>query len=199
MAEMDDRPQPVRRVGGRSAKVRAAVVAAVLAELAESGYHGMTVDGVARRAGVNKTTLYRRWGSRSALVAEAVQDRVAERVPIPDTGSLREDLLELTRTAIGNALSPEVNAVIRAAAGGWSNDEFLRGGTRQFWAERLELDGEVVRRAVERGEIAETDPAAVIEAVLGPPYFRMLVSAREIDDQFIVDTVDTVVRGLRKP
>jgi hypothetical protein len=59
------------------------------------------------------------------------------------------------------------------------------------------VDGEVVRRAVDRGEIAPVDPERVIEAVLGPPYFHLLVTGRPVADDFLVATVDLVVRGLR--
>ncbi|ONI83346.1 hypothetical protein ALI22I_32990 [Saccharothrix sp. ALI-22-I] len=70
--------------------------------------------------------------------------------------------------------------------------------TRMCWTERLAVDAEVVRRAVERGEIDPVDPEHVIEAVLGPPYFHLLVTDRPVSDDFLVATVDLVVRGLRR-
>lgn len=190
--------QPRRRPGGRSAQVRAAVLEAGLAELAETGYHGLSLEGVARRAGVNKTTLYRRWGTREALLLDAIRARATAEVPIPDTGSLREDLLALVRAAIGNLTSPEVQAIVRVAVALSPHEEAVAATNRAFWAERLAVDGVVVQRAVERGEIPPVDPERVIEAVLGPPYFRLVVTGRPVDDDFLVATVDLVVRGLAR-
>ena len=89
----DPEPKPTpsatraRRPGGRSARVRADVIAATLAELGERGYAALSLDSVARRAGVHKTTLYRRWGTREELVLEAMLERAGEHISVPDTGS----------------------------------------------------------------------------------------------------------------
>jgi AcrR family transcriptional regulator len=189
-------PEPRHRPGGRSAQVRAAVLEAGLAELASVGYHKLSLEGVARRAGVNKTTLYRRWGTLEALLLDAIRARATARVPIPDTGGLREDLLALVRAAIANLTTVEVQAVVRAAVALSPHDDAVAATSRAFWTERLAVDGEVVRRAVERGEIAPVDPEQVIEAVLGPPYFHLLVTGRPVADDFLVATVDLVVSGL---
>ncbi|GAB2984075.1 TetR/AcrR family transcriptional regulator [Saccharothrix stipae] len=169
-----------------------------LAELVSAGYHNLSLEGVARRAGVNKTTLYRRWGTREALLLDAIRARATAKVPIPDTGDLREDLLALVRAAIANLTTAEVQAMVRVAVALSPHDDAVATTSRTFWAERLAVDAEVVRRAVERGEIAPVDPEHVIEAVLGPPYFHLLVTGRPVDDDFLVATVDLVVRGLRR-
>src|SRR5579863_7338677 len=93
------RPGPVRRPGGRSARVRARVLEATLDELVESGYAGMTVQGVAARAGVNKTSLYRRWGSKGGLLADALLSSSSDLTDPADTGNLRQDLLVLWATS----------------------------------------------------------------------------------------------------
>ena len=90
-------PARSRRPGGRTARVRAAVIAATLAELAERGYSGVSLDGVAARAEVHKTTIYRRWRAKETLVLDAMLEQAGQTVAIPDTGSLRGDLLELAR------------------------------------------------------------------------------------------------------
>src|SRR5215207_3763595 len=83
------------RPGGRSARVRAAVLAATLQLLAERGYDQLELPAVARRAGVNITTVYRRWGARARLVGEALLERTRPLRPTPDTGALRTDLEQL--------------------------------------------------------------------------------------------------------
>jgi AcrR family transcriptional regulator len=86
-----------QRPGGRTAKVRAAVLQATVAALAEDGYEALNVEDVARRAGVHKTTVYRRWPTKPELVADAVRERSDERVEVPDTGTLAGDLQALAR------------------------------------------------------------------------------------------------------
>ena len=185
------------RTRGPSKRVRAAAIAATLAELADGGYSALSLERVARRAGVNKTTLYRRWGTREELVLEAMLERAGEHISVPDTGSLREDLLELARTAAANAASPEVAAMARAVAAESPRDGRLAAANSRFWAERLALDGVIVERAIERGEVAAgTDPRLVIEAVLGPIHLRLLLTGERVDRSFLVSIVDVVVDGV---
>jgi AcrR family transcriptional regulator len=190
---------PKRRPGGRSSRVRAAAIAATLAELAEGGYAALSLERIARRAGVNPSSLYRRWGNRERLVLEAMLEQVAEHVSVPDTGSLRDDLLELARTAAANSARPEVAAMARAVATQAPYDAELAAATEAFWAERLALDGAIVERAIERGEVdVATEPIHVIESVIGPIHLRLLLTGRPIDDRFLEQIVDTVVDGIRQ-
>lgn len=65
-----------------------------------------------------------------------------------------------------------------------------------FWTERLAVDGAIIERAIQRGDIAPVDPGSVIEAVLGPPYFRFLITGQPVTDDFLAATVDLVINGL---
>jgi AcrR family transcriptional regulator len=187
----------MRRPGGRTARVRAAAIAATLAELADVGYSALTLESVAKRAGVGKTTLYRRWGTREELVLDAMLERAGEHISVPDTGSLREDMLELAVTAAANAATPEVAAMARAVAAGSPHDARLAAANRRFWAERLALDGAIIERAIERGEVETgTDPVRVIESVLGPIHLRLLLTGEAVDRAFLEGVVDTVLNGV---
>ena len=189
----------IRRRRGPSSLVRTAAIDATLAELAEGGYSALSLEKVARRAGVHKTTLYRRWGTREELVLEAMLERADEQISVPDTGSLRDDLLELARTSAANAASPEVSAMARAVAAESPHDSRLAAANRRFWAERLTLDCVIVERAIERGEVAVgTDPRRVIESVLGPIHLRLLLTGEPVDRRFLEGIVDTVVDGIAR-
>jgi AcrR family transcriptional regulator len=189
-----------RRPGGRSARVRAAAIAATLAELAESGYSALSLESVARRAGVHKTTLYRRWGTREDLVLDAMLERAGEHISVPDTGSLRQDLLELAQTAAANAASPEVAAMARAVVVQMPHDTRLAAANRRFWDERLALDGVIVEQAIERGEVAPgIEPRQVIESVLGPIHLRLLLTGEPVGRDFLQAIVDVVVDGIACP
>src|SRR2546430_14023842 len=84
-----------RRPGGRSARVRQAVLDAAFAELGEKGYGGLSIEAVAQRSGGAKTTVYRRWPPRDELAGDALDRRSDRYEPVPDTGSLRGDVKEL--------------------------------------------------------------------------------------------------------
>src|SRR5262249_48520076 len=94
------------RPGGRTARIRAAVLAAAFDELVEVGYGRLSMESVAQRAEVHKTTVYRNWGSREALIAAAVREQTARDVPMPDTGSLAEDLHLFARAIVANLATP---------------------------------------------------------------------------------------------
>ncbi|MGH2743671.1 MAG: TetR/AcrR family transcriptional regulator [Thermoleophilaceae bacterium] len=161
------------------------------------GYSALSLGKVAQRAGVHKTTLYRRWGTREELVLEAMLERAGEHISVPDTGSLRRDLLELARTAAANAASPEVSAMARAVAAESPHDSRLAEANQRFWAERLALDAAIVERAIERGEVAAgTDPRQAIETVLGPIHLRLLLTGEPVDRPFLEGIVDMVVDGI---
>jgi AcrR family transcriptional regulator len=190
--------RPIARPGGRSARVRAAVIEGLLGELAEHGLGGTTMEGVARRAGVNKTTLYRRWGSKEELVLDALLELGERRVPIPDTGSLRDDLVTVAREIVASVSTPEADAVVRAAAADPGPDSKLVAAVRQFWSVRFGLLGTMVERAIERGELpADTDPKPLIEGLLGGIYLRVLVTREPLDDAVLVRLADWLAAQAR--
>jgi AcrR family transcriptional regulator len=187
-------PDIRRRPGGRSARVRRAALEATLAELAAVGYADLTVEGVAGRAGVNKTTLYRRFGSREGLLLEAMLELGRRQVPIPDTGSLRGDLLAYGSSIVAGRERPGVEGAIRAVAAAPSDDSPLADASREFWATRLALTDEMIARAVERGELSR--PAhgrALVESLLGAVYFRILLSREPLDEAFVEGVVDALL------
>jgi AcrR family transcriptional regulator len=174
------------------------VLRAALEELARAGYSALSFESVARRAGVHKTTLYRRWGNRDALLLDALLERATDWVPVPDTGSVREDLVGLAAAVVANVSTPEMSAVIRTFVAEAPRESALAERGREFWAVRFELDREVVERGIARGELPEgTDPEFVIENVLGPIYFRLLISAEPLDKAFAERVVDFVLAGVR--
>ncbi|WP_433679148.1 TetR/AcrR family transcriptional regulator [Nocardia sp. CA-119907] len=185
-----------KRPGGRSARIRAATLHAALEELAEVGYAAFSLDAVARRAGVHKTTLYRRWGTPDDLLLEAMIEAAQESVPIPDLGALRSDLLAYLEAIVENLRSPLVDAAARAFAAEAPRNPRLAETGRRFWARRFALARPITERAIERGELPEsTDPDQIIELLLGPVYLRLLVTNDVLDRSFVENTVNFVVAG----
>ncbi|WP_309237603.1 TetR/AcrR family transcriptional regulator, partial [Actinomadura sp. BRA 177] len=159
------------RPGGRTARVRDAVRDATLAELAEHGYPGLTVDGVAARSGVHKTTVYRRWGDADGLIADVLGRAAAEPWPVPDTGTLAGDLRALARLVLTGLTDPAQGPVTRAFVLAAAHSADAARALHAFYARRHEQSAAIVERAAARGEVpAGTDPAEVVRAAVAPLY-----------------------------
>jgi len=182
------------RPGGRSARVLAAVQAATLDELAAVGYADLTIEAVAERAGVHRTTIYRRWPDKRSLVRAALAGPAADQMPIPDTADLRRDL-SLLGQAIDSYLSrPQVHAGLATMVADRSASSELSDVLTQLWAHRLHLPQAIARRAIERRELAaDTDPAAVIDMLAGPIYLRRFIQDRPMTGAEIDDLATRVV------
>ena len=166
------------RPGGRTARTREAVVDAALAELVSRGYDRMSVEGVALRAGVHKTTVYRRWGTKDRLLAEALREAAQSRIEVPDTGDIGEDLRSLARTIQATLSSREGMATVRALISGAQVSPEVGQIARRFWAARLAQVGPIVERAVGRGQLPRgTSATGVIEHLAAPLYYRLLLMA----------------------
>ncbi len=122
------------RPGGRTARIAEAVFAAAVAELAERDYADVSVESIAARAGVHKTTVYRRWGSKPELISQALAGAASTHIQVPDTGGVDTDLRMLAH-AVQAVLSSAQGAAITTAliVGGLSSPE-IAGLMRQFWA-----------------------------------------------------------------
>ncbi|HEX2400986.1 MAG TPA: TetR/AcrR family transcriptional regulator [Mycobacterium sp.] len=156
---------------------------AALAELSAVGYAAFTIDGVARRSGVHKTTIYRRWKDRERLVVDALTDHVAVEVPIPDTGAVATDLREHARALVRWLTSPIGRAVMGATLSDAARVPELADVNRRYFDDRFRRAGPVVAHAIARGELpADTDPAELVKAMIAPIYLRFLVTAEPIDE-----------------
>ncbi len=166
------------RPGGRTARTREAVFGATLDVLASQGYDRMSVEGVALQAGVHKTTVYRRWGTKDRLLAEALQEAAESRIEVPDTGDIGDDLRALASSIQATLSSREGMATVRALVSGARVSPEVERIARRFWAARLARVGPIVERAVGRGQLPRgTSATGVIEHVVAPLYYRLLIMA----------------------
>jgi AcrR family transcriptional regulator len=186
---------PRRRTGGRSARVRAAVLQATVEALLADGVDALSVADIAERAGVHETSIYRRWGTRANLALEAVLSRVELEIPVPDTGSLRQDLLVLLREIAVFAGTPLGETLVRIAL---RHDLPEYEQARElFWTARLTLGSTVLERAAARGELRQgVDPSIALETLMGPLYLRLLLSGEPVDDDFLQEVVDLLLLGI---
>jgi AcrR family transcriptional regulator len=148
---------------------------------------------VATRAGVHKTTLYRRWPSPEALLLEAALEYSADSVPVPDTGSLRDDLFLLARHVAESLRSSGPQAMLRAVIVQAEGSPELVESARSYWRTRFEHLSAIVQRGIERGEVSfSVDPHLVVELLIGPMYLRALITQELVDDDFIKGVVDLI-------
>ncbi|MEU4196519.1 TetR/AcrR family transcriptional regulator [Kribbella sp. NPDC026611] len=165
------------RPGGRTARVRTEVLAAVEAELAEHGYDGLTIDAVAIRSGVHRTTVYRRWKSVAGLLVDLLQAGIDDDWMPKDTGSLEGDLRAVNRE-VHEALTAEPSLTRAVIAASFRTLEAADALT-QFWIDRYARTEIVVRRAVERGEVAPTTEAHQVVMTATAPLYHQLVLLRQ--------------------
>ncbi|MFK4597747.1 TetR/AcrR family transcriptional regulator [Streptomyces pristinaespiralis] len=176
VTRLDATPGTVRP-GGRTAKVRAAVLAATQEALVDGGFHALTPDRVAAVAGVGKTTVYRRWRSSAGLVADLLRDMAEQSLPAADTGSLEGDLRANAALVRDTLTDPRMGPVFAAVIAAAACDEECAKALHGFYATRLAEWTPAVERGLSRGEIpAGTDPLEVLRAVSAPLYYRFVVS-----------------------
>ncbi len=188
--------EPKRRLGGRSTRVRQAVLTATLDLLREEGYEGTTTKEIAARAGVNEVSLFRRWGTKAAIVAEALQDYSALETPTPDTGSFQSDLIQLLHGVIARTQTP-LGQVISLIVVGHNNQPELEAVRHAYWSDRLSRVNTIVQRAKERGELSEeVDADFVVEAAIGPILARTQATHRPLDEQLSEQIVALLLHGL---
>ncbi|MFC9266187.1 TetR/AcrR family transcriptional regulator [Streptomyces zhihengii] len=150
--------------------------------LEEVGYDGLILTEVAARAGVNKTTVYRRWPTKAALVTDLYLTRAAAQDAVRDTGSLVGDLISLLENIVTSVNTPAARAVLSVLIGGRLDDE-ARAAREAFWTERFQRGAAIVDRAVERGELPpDADARMLLEDACSPVYFRLLLTGETLSD-----------------
>ncbi|MGI9822804.1 TetR/AcrR family transcriptional regulator [Agromyces sp. Marseille-Q5079] len=196
--DLEKRHEPATR--RRGDELEGAILDAAWEQLL-TGYPNFTYDGIARRAQTSKPVLYRRWPTREALLSATLRHRgVRDRLPMPDTGTLREDLLDLLRSA--NRRPERYFAMLSAQVGGVSDVGGLTPGALrdQFLGGQPSVLRAILDRAVSRGEI---DAERMTPRIAAVPFdlFRMqlFLTFEPIPDEDLVSIVDEVFLPLVRP
>src|SRR6266498_3200879 len=181
---------------GRGERARARVLSAALEVLVARGFPGFTMEAVALRAGASKTTVYRRWPSRSALLVAAM-DEAFQPLETPTTGDLRGDLLALmvaSKALLSSQPFPRLLAAVIDAA---EQDASLAGLHFELTERRREPFRAVLAEAAARGIISPTvDLELAIDLLVGPAFYRRFVAHRPFPPGYAADVVDFVLAAL---
>ncbi len=166
----------------RSLAADAAIRATVVDLLGRHGYHQLRVDDVASQSGVSKTTIYRRYPTKASLVVGVLETIKAEQIPIPETGSIVDDVRSLIRSLYesldGTAVARALPGLLAEKAG----DPELASAIDGLWSSRQAKVSEVIERAVAEGSIhPDVSIGDVVQLIAAPAYYRLLVTGRPLD------------------
>jgi AcrR family transcriptional regulator len=184
---------------GRSETARVAVLEAADDLLVERGFAGVTIEGIAARAGVAKQTIYRWWTSKTAILFDAMLADAAEHFAPPDHGDLASDLRDHLRQVATFLTATDAGAVCRALAGQAQHDPAVAAQFRsEFVGPQRERDREPFLRARRRGELSQAeDIDLAIDQLIGPVYYRVLITGQGVPPELTDALVDRYLAQLR--
>lgn len=199
---MTTEPSTPRRAPAGAAVLRddltEAIRDAVLEELAAHGYGRMSIEGVARRAGVGKTTIYRRWNSKLQMVIDVVSAVAVQGIAPPDTGSLRGDLramLGVASVALRHPLALQIVPDLLAEAA--RNPEIAGTLENTLRETQLGFSAAVLQKAMDRGELpADTDVQLALDLAIGPLYWRLAVVRTKLPKGYLDHLADRIAAAL---
>jgi AcrR family transcriptional regulator len=184
------------RVHGRAARVTETVLHAVVEELGRVGFTALRFEDVASRAGVNRTTIYRRWPTKVSLVTDAIL-AYKSAPQVESTGSLREDLFDVMKASVAYASSPLGRGIVRMMLTE-RDDAGVARTAALLRAERLRATTELVEKGIARGELPRGTNAALVADLAAAPIMGRVILRREaVTEAYIRKVIDVVLAGAR--
>lgn len=186
------------RRSGRSVRTHRAVMTAAAQLLAENGYASVTIEAIAARSSVAKTTIYRWWSTKAAIFMELYNELAAEMLIGLDTGSVEKDLSNLLRGLFKLFTTTSAGgAMVGMIAEAQSNPEFAQIFQSQFMVHRRNVTRQILERGVERGELqADLDIDLTIDVISGPIWYRLLQGHAPLDESFADGAISQVLFGI---
>lgn len=185
------------RPGGRAEKMVSAIHQATYELLQTTDYEELEIPLIAKLAQVNKTTIYRRWATKTELILDVALARIHDDVPLPNTGNLLSDTVLFLQNIVLAMNTPFVLNILRALL--VHHDENILRAKQAFWNERFLLAQPLIDRAIQRGELAETTTVReFFELAAAPLFYRILVIGDSILDQDIKYIVERAILVFKK-
>jgi AcrR family transcriptional regulator len=188
----------LKQAGERErSRTELAILAATRELLAENGVHGLTVEGVATRSGVAKTTIYRRYRDKRELALAVLIDMVETVAAVPDLGDTRRELVAFVEATIHVLGSTLMGRVMQGLVSDLAADPKLAAAFRERVVElRVAEVRRMVERGIERGDLRQdTDVGIAHELLFGPVYYRLLLGAAPLDKRLAPLLVDAVLKA----
>jgi len=182
----------------RSEESRQSILRSTLKLLKQvGGFPELSIEAIAADAGVGKTTVYRWWPSKAALVADAFSASADDELRFPDTGNVRSDMSLQMRRLIRIFRSDRGKIVAALLAGGQSDEELIEAFRERFLWPRRRQAYQTLQRGIDRGELpADSDLDLILDALYGPIYMRFLIRHAKLDEGFADEICGLVLKGL---
>lgn len=157
--------------------------------MAEKGLTGATMDEIAKRAGVGKDSLYRRWSSKGSLAVDLIDTMASEAVrPGPVDPDPRLNLLLYLKDIVRLNQTTEFGPLVASVVGSAARDDDMAASFRSFWQQRRTVAASLVRDVV-GPDLSDDDMELMLDALLGPVYYRLLVTGAELSDEYLWDLI----------
>ncbi|TFE28120.1 TetR/AcrR family transcriptional regulator [Cohnella luojiensis] len=166
--------------------------------LLEKGFDDVTVEKIAERAGVSKVTIYKWWPNKAAVVMDGFFSAAKDRLPIPETGTVLEDLL-IHATNLSRFMTSPEGKIIAALIGQGQLDSAIIEAFRTHYIHPRRAEAMLLlNRGVQRGELkGNLDLALGVDLLYGPLFYRMLVTGESLNDHHVKQIIVTVFNGLK--
>jgi AcrR family transcriptional regulator len=182
----------------RSHRAESAILEATIALLGEVGFSGLTIDGIAARAGVGKATIYRHWSSKAEVAVEAFKAFVPPLEDL-DTGSFADDVRAVVLQIVDALSNSPLAAILPSLVEAAERDRELERLFKEFGASRRSVLRRVFARAAGRGELRDgVDPDVAIDILISPIFTRRLITRAPVTRQHAIAVLDLVLPVLQK-
>ena len=178
----------------RSEQARRAILRSTLKLLQHTSFPDLTIEAIAAEANVGKTTVYRWWPNKGALVVDAFADSAEEQLHFPDTGSVFRDVSVQINQFLGILRTPRGRIVAALLGAGQSDAGLLESFRARFLRPRRQEAYKTLRRAIERGELpASLDLDVVLDVLYGAIYMRFLIRHDELSEEYVKQVCQLVL------
>ena len=182
----------------RNSEAEASILAASYDLLLETGFGAVTVEKIAERAKVSKATIYKWWPNKAAVIMDGYLSAASARLPVPDTGSVMDDIM-MHATNLANFLRSREGKVITELIGEGQFDAGLAEAYRtRFFAPRRQEARQLLERGVTRGQLkADLDIGITIDLLYGPIFYRLLITGDELNEAFVKYLITSAFEGIK--
>ena len=182
----------------RSEKTRQAILTASYDLLLLNGFHSITVEGIAERAGVSKATIYKWWPNKAAVVLDGFFAATESMLEVPDTGSAKEDLLVQTRNLAAFLTSTRGKVITELIAEGQSDENVAKEYRNRYFNPRRLISQHILERGMERGELKkDLDIELSIDLIFAPLFYRLLITGEKVDAAYVEQLISYAFAGLK--
>jgi AcrR family transcriptional regulator len=183
----------------RSEKAKKAILDAAYALLLEKGFHAITIEEIAKQAGVSKATIYKWWPNKAAVAADSFFAASTENFPLPDTGSCEEDLFNQANQLSRFLATDKGRIITELIAEGQFDADVANAYRSRYFKPRRSISRKILEQAIVRGELPDDlDLELCIDLIFAPLFYRLLITGAETDSAFLKDLISYAFNGIRR-